>query len=48
MQENRLALGRGAAVLAACPERHRWEREEMIEEGGPYKGFLPEWKASTC
>jgi hypothetical protein len=48
MQENRLALGRGPEVLAALIERHRGEREEMVEEGGPYKGFLPQWKASTC
>jgi hypothetical protein len=34
MQENRLALGRGPAVLAALIERHMGEREEMVEEGG--------------
>ena len=41
MQENRLALGRGPEVLAALIERHRGEREEMVEERGALQGISP-------
>lgn len=42
MQENRLALGRGPVMLAACTERHTYgEREEMVEEGGALQGISP-------